>query len=191
MNTTARRSPWSYLKFPYLKAVGWNGITDGADSGVYRVNSLARLNVADGMATPLAQHAYDELFSFYGGKPVHHTLAFHWARIVELLYACEEVQRRAVIVDAIDIGAKPGTVVHHHIDDLETPASAHASVTYGIDLTTALEAGRRLGLPLPDEIHIVAVQVADTTTLSERCTPAVEAAIDEAAKLAVSLASGG
>jgi len=90
-----RVEPWSYLKFPYLKAVGWNGITDGASSGVYRVNSLARLNVADGMATPLAQQAYDELFSFFGCKPVHHTLAFHWARLVELIYACEEVQRLA------------------------------------------------------------------------------------------------
>jgi len=46
--------PWSYLKFPYLKAVGWKGLVDGKESGVYRVNSLARLNVADGMAPPRA-----------------------------------------------------------------------------------------------------------------------------------------
>ena len=44
--------PWTYLKFPFLKAVGYKGMVAGADSGVFRVNSLARLNVAKGMATP-------------------------------------------------------------------------------------------------------------------------------------------
>ena len=58
---------------------------DGPESGVYRVNSLARLNVSSGMSTPGAQRAYEELGSFFGGWPVHHTLAFHWARLVELL----------------------------------------------------------------------------------------------------------
>jgi len=96
--------------------------------------------------------------------------------------------RHAVIVDAIDIGAEPGKVVYRKLDDLEAPASLHASVTHGIDLATALEAGRRLGLPLPDEIHIVAVQIEDTSTLSERCTPAVEAAVEEAATLALEIA---
>jgi len=87
--------PWSYLKFPYLKRVGWSGITDGVESGVFRVNALARLNVANGMATPRAQQAYEEFFSFFGAKPVHHTIAFNWARLVELLYAAEEVHRLA------------------------------------------------------------------------------------------------
>jgi F420-non-reducing hydrogenase large subunit len=85
--------PWSYLKFPYLREIGWAGLTDGAQSGVYRVNALARLNVATGMSTPLAQQAYQEFFDFFGCKPVHHTLAFHWARLVELVFACEEVAR--------------------------------------------------------------------------------------------------
>jgi len=61
--------PWSYLKIPYLKNVGWRGMTDGAASGVYRVNSLARLNAASGMATPKAQAAYDRLYSHFGRKP--------------------------------------------------------------------------------------------------------------------------
>jgi F420-non-reducing hydrogenase large subunit len=81
--------PWSYLKFPYLKGVGWKGLVDGKDSGIYRVNSLARLNVADGMATPAAQEAYRKMYDFFGTKPVHNTLAFHWARLVENLYAAE------------------------------------------------------------------------------------------------------
>jgi F420-non-reducing hydrogenase large subunit len=81
--------PWSYLKFPYLKKVGWKGLVDGKDSGVYKCTPLSRLNAADGMATPRAQEAYEEFYKTLGGKPVHQTLATHWARLVELLYATE------------------------------------------------------------------------------------------------------
>jgi F420-non-reducing hydrogenase large subunit len=71
--------------------VGWKGFTDGEDSGIYRVAPLARLNVSEGMATPLAQEAYEKMYEVLGGKPVHNTLAFHWARLVEALYASERV----------------------------------------------------------------------------------------------------
>jgi F420-non-reducing hydrogenase large subunit len=87
--------PWSYLKFPFLRSKGWKGIVDGADSGMYRVAPLARLNVADGMATPLAQAEYERFYSTLGGKPVHQTLATHWARLVELLYAAERLYELA------------------------------------------------------------------------------------------------
>ncbi len=126
--------PWSYMKFPYLKAKGWKGLTDGPDSGVYRVNSLARLNVADGMATPLAQEACDELFATFGKKPVHHTLAFHWARLVETLFAAEEIVRlaRDPGITSPDVRVLPtgpagegvgcveaarGTLYHHYVAD--------------------------------------------------------------------------
>jgi F420-non-reducing hydrogenase large subunit len=81
--------PWTYLKFPYLKKIGWKGFVDGKDSGVYKATPLSRLNAADGMATPRAQEAYEEFYKTLGGKPVHQTLATHWARLVELLYATE------------------------------------------------------------------------------------------------------
>ena len=84
-----RVEPWSYLKFPYLKKVGWKGFVDGEDSGVYKATPLSRLNAADGMATPLAQAEYERFYNTLGGKPVHHTLATHWARLIELLYAAE------------------------------------------------------------------------------------------------------
>jgi len=80
---------WTYSKFPYLKKIGWKGLSYGADSGVYRVGPLGRLNASDGMATPLAQAEYEVMFKTLGGKPVHGTLAFHWARLIELLYAAE------------------------------------------------------------------------------------------------------
>jgi len=126
--------PWSYLKFPYLKGIGWKGLVDGKDSGIYRVNSLARLNVADGMATPLAQEAYDRMFDILGGKPSHATLAFNWARIVEIMYAAERLLELATDKDITskDIRAIPkekpneglgcveaprGTLFHHYWTD--------------------------------------------------------------------------
>jgi F420-non-reducing hydrogenase large subunit len=84
-----RVEPWSYLKFPYLKKIGWKGFIDGQDSGVYHATPLSRLNAADGMATPLAQKEYEKMYETLGGKPVHATLAMHWARLIELLYSAE------------------------------------------------------------------------------------------------------
>jgi F420-non-reducing hydrogenase large subunit len=84
-----RVEPWTYLKFPYLRKIGWKGLVDGEDSGVYKATPLSRCNVADGMATPLAQAEYERMYATLGGKPIHHTLATHWARLVELLYAAE------------------------------------------------------------------------------------------------------
>ncbi len=126
--------PWSYLKFPFLKKVGWKGLVDGKESGVYRVNSLARLNVADGMATPLAQEEYERMYQTLGGKPVHLTLAFHWARLIEILYAAERLLElcqdkeiadpnvRTIPTATPDEGvgvveAPRGTLFHHYMTD--------------------------------------------------------------------------
>lgn len=81
--------PWSYVKFCFLKPLGWHGFEEGPGSSIYAVAPLARLNVADGMATPRAQQAYEEFFNALGGKPVHHTLANHWARVIEMIQAAE------------------------------------------------------------------------------------------------------
>jgi F420-non-reducing hydrogenase large subunit len=83
--------PWSYLKFCYLKPLGWQGFVDGPQSGVYAVAPLARLNAADDMATPLARQARTEFFATLGGRPVHHTLATHWARVIEIIQAAERM----------------------------------------------------------------------------------------------------
>ena len=126
--------PWSYVKFPYLKTVGWKGFVDGIESGVYAVAPLARLNASDGMATPQAQQACDEFYKTLGGKPVHMTLANHWARIVEMLQAAE---RCVELVNDIEITSKDirtiptktptvgvgiveaprGTLIHHYETD--------------------------------------------------------------------------
>jgi F420-non-reducing hydrogenase large subunit len=86
-----RVESFSYLKFPFLKKVGWKGFVDGPDSGVYQATPLSRLNAADGMATPLAQAEYEKMFATLGGKPVKKLLATHWARLVELMYSAERL----------------------------------------------------------------------------------------------------
>ncbi|MBW1895822.1 MAG: Ni/Fe hydrogenase subunit alpha [Deltaproteobacteria bacterium] len=90
-----RVEPWSYMKPLYLKNVGWKGFTDGPESGIYRVGPLARFNVSDGMATPLAQAEYERMVDYFGGKPVHNIMAYHWARLIEVLYAAERMDELA------------------------------------------------------------------------------------------------
>jgi F420-non-reducing hydrogenase large subunit len=133
-NVAEHVEPWTYLKFPYLKKVGWKGFTTGKDSGVYQATPLSRLNAADGMATPKAQEAYEELYKTLGGKPVHHTLATHWARLVELLYAAERLLELATDPDITNpnvrtiptekpdegvgiVEAPRGTLTHHYVTD--------------------------------------------------------------------------
>jgi F420-non-reducing hydrogenase large subunit len=126
--------PWSYIKFCYLRDVGWKGFTDGPESGIYSVAPLARLNAAEGMATPRAQEAYEQFYATLGGKPVHHTLANHWARLIELLYAAERMQELARDPEILDphvrnlpaatpregigvVEAPRGTLIHHYETD--------------------------------------------------------------------------
>lgn len=126
--------PWSYIKFPFLKNVGWKGFSDGEDSGVYRVAPLARLNASEGMATPLAQREYERMYEILGGKPAHFTLAYHWARLVEALYAAENMHNLANDPDILDpkvrtiptntpdegvgvVEAPRGILIHHYKTD--------------------------------------------------------------------------
>jgi F420-non-reducing hydrogenase large subunit len=126
--------PWSYMKFTFLKQRGWKGFVEGPDTSIYSVAPLARLNASEGMATPKAQAAYEEFYRVLGGKPVHHTLANHWARVIEMLQAAErmeqlindpeitspEVRRVPNTVPAEGIGvveAPRGTLFHHYQTD--------------------------------------------------------------------------
>ena len=138
-----RVEPWTYLKFPYLKNVGWQGLTDGVESGLYTAAPLSRLNVSEGMATPLAHENYEQLYKAFGGeknkegryKPIHHRLATHWARLIELLYAAEHMLELATdpeitspdvrltasgVKNREGIGsveAPRGTLTHHYTAD--------------------------------------------------------------------------
>jgi NAD-reducing hydrogenase large subunit len=107
---------WSYLKFPYYRGTGW-------PNGAYRVGPLARLNVAERMGTPLAEAELKEFQSLRAGRPVHASLYYHWARLVEGLYAAE---RAGQLLDDTEILSKEiretGRVKHNQgVGVLEAP----------------------------------------------------------------------
>lgn len=129
-----RVEPWTYLKFPYLKKIGWKGFVEGQDSGVYQATPLSRLNASDGMATPIAQQEYERMYKVLGGKPVHNTLAMHWARLVELIYSAEHCLELATDPEITGkelrtpltntpkegvgiVEAQRGTLTHHYWTD--------------------------------------------------------------------------
>ena len=126
--------PWTYVKFPFLKKLGWKGFVDGEASGIYSVAPLARLNVSEGMATPRATELREKFFGALGGKPVHHTLANHWARVIEIVQAAERFQElvndpaitdpnvRTLPTEAPTEGigaveAPRGVLIHHYKSD--------------------------------------------------------------------------
>ena len=81
--------PWTYLKFPYAKKWGKFSMNLDSPSGIYRTNSLARINVCDRISTPLAQAELEEFREKFG-RPVQLTLLYNWARLIELLYNAEK-----------------------------------------------------------------------------------------------------
>ncbi len=83
---------WSYLKFPYMKKAGKFSMDLNSPSGIYRTNTLARINVCDGIDTPLAQKEFEEFRAKFG-RPAQYTLLYHWARLIELLYNAEHAVR--------------------------------------------------------------------------------------------------
>jgi NAD-reducing hydrogenase large subunit len=84
---------WSFLKYPYLRKLGW-------PDGTYRVGPLGRLNVADKIGTPLANDELKLFKQINGGKPVEGSLYYHYARLIELVYALERI---AQLLDDPDI----------------------------------------------------------------------------------------
>ncbi len=118
---------WSYLKFPFYKKQGFPG-------GVYRVAPLGRLNVADSISTPLAAKEFAEFKKLGNGAPVHETLYFHYARLIEMLYAAERAKELLEDDDIVSkdvrvkverkagegvgvIEAPRGTLIHHYWTD--------------------------------------------------------------------------
>ncbi|MBN2715092.1 MAG: Ni/Fe hydrogenase subunit alpha [Deltaproteobacteria bacterium] len=76
---------WSYMKFPFIKSIG-------NENGWYRVGPLSRVNTADFIDTPLAEEARKEFMAVTAGKPNHLSLAYHWARMIELLHSAEKIK---------------------------------------------------------------------------------------------------
>ena len=78
--------PWSFLKFPYYRKQGW-------PAGAYRVGPLGRLNVIDMIPTPLAQEEFKRFRDLGNGRPVEGSLFYHYARLIELIYALERIEQ--------------------------------------------------------------------------------------------------
>ncbi len=115
--------PWSYMKFPFIHPLG-------KEKGWYRVGPLARLNNCDFIDTPLAEEERKEFLKLGEGRPVHATLAYHWARLIETLHAAEKMKELLSDPDlqgvdlvvsgtrrgegAACIEAPRGTLFHHY-----------------------------------------------------------------------------
>jgi len=115
--------PWSYMKFPFINSLG-------PEKGWYRVGPLARINNCDFIPTPLAEEERKEFMSLGNGEPIHVTLAYHWARMIELLHAIEAIRELLLDPDIFGdelvvrgemaregigvIEAPRGTLFHHY-----------------------------------------------------------------------------
>ena len=137
-----RTKPWTYLKFPYLRALG-------PELGWYRVGPLARVQNCDFIPTPLAEAERREFVAHGHGAPVHATLAYHWARMVEVLHCVEVIEQLLDDPDLLSgerlaggarhrcgigvIEAPRGTLIHHYEvgdDDLVTMCNLIVSTTH-------------------------------------------------------------
>jgi NAD-reducing hydrogenase large subunit len=115
--------PWSYLKTSFYKPLGY-------PDGVYRVGPLARLNVVDSIGTRLASQEWAEFRELDRG-PVLSSFYYHYARLIEILYAIEKIEMLLSASDTLDtdvrahasvnnsegIGvaeAPRGTLMHHY-----------------------------------------------------------------------------
>ncbi|MEK7477228.1 MAG: Ni/Fe hydrogenase subunit alpha [Candidatus Coatesbacteria bacterium] len=127
--------PWSYLKFPYAKKWGPFSMDLEHPSGIYRANALARINVCDRIGTPKAQAELEEFRSRFG-RPAHNTLLFHWARLIETVYAAERLTELladpAITSPDVRLAVKPraargvgsveaprGTLIHDYETDAD------------------------------------------------------------------------
>jgi NAD-reducing hydrogenase large subunit len=167
---------WSYMQFPYL-------VPRGNEEGWYRVGPLARINNALAMGTPLAEEARKDFMALGNGEPVQATLAYHWARMIEMLHAAEAI--RAQLEDPELLGtdlmnqgerategigvieAPRGTLIHHYkIDEQDAIVKANLIVATTHNNTAMNEAVRQ-----------VAVNFLDGQKLTESLLNHIEVAI--------------
>ncbi|MCE1241195.1 MAG: Ni/Fe hydrogenase subunit alpha [Azonexaceae bacterium] len=108
--------PWSYMKFPHIRSLG-------ADDGWYKVGPLARVQAASYLATPLAEAERLKMLALGNGKPVHGTLVYHWARLIEILHALEMIDELLNDPDilGLDLMAERGERRHEAVGVIEAP----------------------------------------------------------------------
>ena len=168
--------PWSYMKFPYMTALG-------KEQGSYRVGPLARINNCDFIETPLAEAARVDFRAFAGGELMQSTLAYHWARMIELLFSAEGIRMLLEDPDLLGddlvargemrnkgigvIEAPRGTLFHHYeIDENSIVTRANLIVSTTNNNSAMNESIRR-----------VASDLFDGRELSEAMLNSIEVAI--------------
>jgi NAD-reducing hydrogenase large subunit len=131
--------PWSYMKFPFLRSLG-------PEEGWYKVGPLARVQNCDRIDTPLADAARRDFLEFGGGAPVHAPLAYHWTRMIEMLFAAEMIKDLLHDDDLLGtdlvaqgeraergvgvIEAPRGTLIHHYrVDEHDQVVRANLIVS--------------------------------------------------------------
>jgi NAD-reducing hydrogenase large subunit len=168
---------YTYLKAPYYKKRGY-------PEGVYRVGPLGRLNVASHISTPLAQEEMEIWKSLNGGKPVEGTLYFHYARLIELLYALERTRELAEDPETIssDIAAPTGEITGEGVGCLEAPRGTlfHHYWTNDqgvVSKAKMIDATAGNAWAMNHSVNMVAKRYVDGTKLTEGMLNRVEAAI--------------
>ena len=108
--------PWSYLKFPFYRKMGY-------PDGSYRVGPLGRLNVADKISTPLANEEFKQFKALGDGRPIEPSLYYHYARLIEDLYAAERAKELLEDPDILstDLRTEPGEFKGEGIGVIEAP----------------------------------------------------------------------
>jgi len=168
---------WSYLKFPYYSKQAF-------PDGMYRVGPLGRLNVCDGIDTPLAKGAAKEFKAAGGNRPVHSTMFYHWARMIELVHFMEKAQQiledpsicstdivrssQPRNTEGIGVTEAPrGTLIHHY----------HTNERGVITRVNLIVATGHNNLAMNRSVMEVARQYIDGGQLSEGVLNKFEAAI--------------
>jgi NAD-reducing hydrogenase large subunit len=157
---------WSYMKFPFIQSLG-------QDKGWYRVGPLARINNCDFIDSPLAEKERKEFMELGKGKPVHHTMAYHWARLIETLHSAEKIKellddpdlqgkdlltsgkRKSETVAIIE--APRGTLFHHYkVDDNDQVTMANLIVS-----TTSNNEGMNRSVRKVAEDHLTGGKISE------------------------------
>ena len=168
--------PWSYMKFPFIAELG-------PEKGWYKVGPLARVQTCDFIPSPLAEAERQKLLAIGNGRPVHSTLSYHWARLIEVLHSLEAIQS---LLDDADlrgtelmvkgerqeegvgvIEAPRGLLFHHYKvneDDLVTMCNLIVSTTHN-------------NQAMNSAIRSVATQHLDRRVISEGLLNHIECAI--------------
>jgi NAD-reducing hydrogenase large subunit len=168
---------WSYLKYPYYKP-------SGEGKGFYRVGPLARLNTIARMTTPLAQREFEEYKAPGHGRPVHASLYFHYARLIEVLAAVEMIKELldSPTITGTDLMASAGRNRGQGVGCTEAPRGIlfhHYQVDDGGKLTKVnlLIATGQNNPSMDQAILDVARQYVDGNDMHEGALNRVEAAI--------------